>query len=76
VIRGPYKGDDLSVDHILPLAVAPELGNVIANLELLPLRMTPRKGVVIAARQRTYAKRFNAAGLLTMERAKEISPGK
>jgi hypothetical protein len=39
VRRGPYKGDQLSVDHIIPRAVCPELDNVIANLELMPLRM-------------------------------------
>ncbi|MGO8927307.1 MAG: hypothetical protein ACLQU3_10500 [Limisphaerales bacterium] len=39
VRRGPYQGDHLSVDHIIPRAVVPELDNVIANLELLPLRM-------------------------------------
>jgi len=35
VRTGPSKGDQLSVDHIIPKAVAPELANVIANLELL-----------------------------------------
>jgi hypothetical protein len=25
--RGPYKGDQLSVDHIIPRAVVPELDN-------------------------------------------------
>jgi hypothetical protein len=34
--RGPYKGDQLSVAHIVPRAVCPELDNVIANLELMP----------------------------------------
>jgi hypothetical protein len=38
VRKGPYKGDELSVDHIVPRAVVPELDNVIANLELMPLR--------------------------------------
>ena len=32
-----YAGDQLSVDHIIPRAVVPELDNVIANLELMPL---------------------------------------
>ena len=39
VMRGPYAGDQLSVDHIIPRAVVPELDNVIANLELMPLRL-------------------------------------
>jgi hypothetical protein len=37
VQRGPYKGDQLSVDHIIPRAVCPELDNVIANLAFMPL---------------------------------------
>ena len=36
VMKGPYKDDQLSVDHIIPRAVVPELDNVIANLELMP----------------------------------------
>lgn len=41
--KGPYQGAQLSVDHIIPRAVCPELDNVIANLELLPLRVNERK---------------------------------
>ena len=29
--RGPYKTDELSVDHIIPRAIVPELDNLIAN---------------------------------------------
>jgi hypothetical protein len=36
VKTGPYKGRQLSLDHIIPRAVVPELDNVISNLELLP----------------------------------------
>ena len=49
VMRGPYAGDQLSVDHIIPRAVVPELDNVIANLELMPLRMNERKNSCIGA---------------------------
>jgi len=48
VMKGPYKGDQLSVDHIIPHAAVPELDNVIANLELMPLRMP----VVVSLRAR------------------------
>ena len=65
VQRGPYKGQELSVDHVIPLAVAPELGNVIANLELLPLRMNEGKRDKIGDRQRSLAKQLHAAGLLS-----------
>jgi hypothetical protein len=36
---GPYAGDRLSVDRIIPRTVGPELDNVIANLELVPAQM-------------------------------------
>jgi hypothetical protein len=38
VRRGPYDGQELTVDHILPRAVCPELDYCVANLELLPAR--------------------------------------
>ena len=65
VMKGPYKGDQLSVDHIIPRAVLPELDNVIANLELMPLRMNEQKSAKIGDRQRDMARRFYRAGLLS-----------
>ena len=65
VMKGPYKGDELSVDHIIPRAVVPELDNVIANLELMPLRMNESKNAKIGDRQRDMAKKFYQAGLLS-----------
>ena len=65
VRKGPYKGDELSVDHIIPRAVVPELDNVIANLELMPLRMNEIKNDKIGDRQRALAKKFYKAGLLS-----------
>jgi hypothetical protein len=65
VMKGPYKGDQLSVDHIIPRAVVPELDNVIANLELMPLRMNEQKNATIGSRQRDLAKKLYQAGLLS-----------
>ena len=65
VRKGPYKGDQLSVDHIVPRAVVPELDNVIANLELMPMRMNASKNDKIGDRQRDMAKKFYQAGLLS-----------
>src|SRR5437879_187191 len=64
VRRGPYKGDQLSVDHIIPRAVVPELDNVIANLELMPLRMNESKNAKIGQRQQDLAKKLYKARLL------------
>ena len=66
-MRGPYAGDQLSVDHIIPRAVTPELDNVIANLELMPLRMNQRKNSHVGQRQRDLAQRLFEAGLLSRE---------
>ena len=63
--HGPYKGDQLSVDHNTPRAVAPELDNVVASLELMPLRMNERKNAKIGARQQALAKKLFEAGLLS-----------
>ncbi len=70
--RGPYKGDQLSVDHIIPRAVAPELDNVIANLELMPLRMNAGKNAKIGDRQLSLAKQLRAAGLLSEKGFKAV----
>jgi hypothetical protein len=48
---GPYAGDKLSVDHILPRAVCPELDTTLANLELMPMRMNSSKSDSIGERQ-------------------------
>jgi len=72
ITRGPHKGDELSVDHIVPYAVVPELDNVIANLELMPLKLNKEKNSQMGKRQRDVAKRFCAAGLLTTKRLNEI----
>ena len=72
VRRGPYTGDKLSVDHIIPRAVCPELDNVIANLELMPLRMNESKNDKIGDRQLDLAKKLHAAGLLSAEGKQKI----
>jgi 5-methylcytosine-specific restriction endonuclease McrA len=72
VRRGPYKGQELTVDHIIPYAVAPELGNVIANLELLPWELNLKKGTKFGQRQRDLVRRLFAAGLLSQEGWKRL----
>lgn len=70
--RGPYKGDELSVDHIIPRAVVPELDHVIANLELMPLRMNESKNVKVGERQLALAEKFRAAGLLSRKGLQKV----
>jgi hypothetical protein len=64
VRHGPYTGDLLSVDHVIPRSICPELDNVICNLELMPLRLNQAKGDKIGSRQRDLARKLYAAGLL------------
>lgn len=72
ITAGPYKGDKTSVDHIVPVAIVPELDNVVANLELLPLRVNESKNDKMGDRQRDYCRKFQAAGVLTSTRLAEI----
>ncbi len=64
ITLGPYAGDQLSVDHIIPFAVVPQLDHVIANLELMPLKMNMGKSARMGERQNALAKRLRSAGLL------------
>jgi hypothetical protein len=70
--RGPYNGDQLSVDHIIPRAVCPELDSVIANLESMPLRMNESRNDKVGARQTDLARKSNEAGLLSDEGLKAV----
>jgi hypothetical protein len=65
VRRGPYSGEVLSVDHIIPRAIAPELDNVISNLELMPLSVNRQKDDQVGDRQISLARRLHDAGLLS-----------
>jgi hypothetical protein len=78
VRRGRDKGDKLSVDHVIPRSVAPELGNRIANLELMPLRENEKKNAHVGERQMELGRKLEKAGLLSPEgmRAIEKSEGR
>jgi hypothetical protein len=67
ITRGPYAGEKLTVDHIIPRAVAPTLDKVLANLELMPHSLNIRKGAQVGQRQTDLANKLQAAGLLTPE---------
>jgi hypothetical protein len=74
VTRGPYAGELAKVDHIVPIALEPQLGNEIANLEMMPRALNRRRGVKMGQRQRDYLRKFRAAGLLSAERARFLTP--
>ncbi len=64
VRKGPYAGDQLSVDHIIPRSVCPELASVIANLVLMPMRMNREKSDRVGERQVALMRQLREAGLL------------
>ena len=65
VVRvGPHTNDVLSVDHIIPRAVVPELDNVIANLEFMPLKKNISKNDTVGKPQLELARKLHDAGLL------------
>jgi len=62
---GPYAGEKLTVDHIIPRAVSPSLDLVLANLELMPHSLNMRKGSKIGQRQIDLANKFLQAGMIS-----------
>lgn len=64
---GPYTGDQLSVDHIIPRSVCIELDTTLANLELMPMRMNSAKNDRVGQRQLDLAKKLASAELLSNE---------
>lgn len=65
VHTGPHAGDIVSVNHVVPRAVAPELDNVIANLEFMPLKVNEQTQDKIGERQMALAVKLRDAGLLS-----------
>jgi hypothetical protein len=64
VKNGPCAGDILSVDHIVPRALYPQLDNVLANLELMPFKLNRAKSASFGQRQNFELTRFRSAGLI------------
>jgi hypothetical protein len=75
VTRGPYRGESVEIDHIVPLRVAPELGNELANLEMLPRGLNRRKSDHVGERQLAHARRLHQAGLLSLESMNRLQAG-
>jgi hypothetical protein len=65
VKTGPYAGEKLTVDHIIPRAVAPKLDFVLANLEFMPETLNLRKSDKVGQRQVDLAGKFLQAGFIT-----------
>lgn len=72
ITQGRHKGDKLSVDQCIPIAAAPELENVIANLELVPEKKDEAKSGTIGVKEMGFAKVFVQVGLMTQERFAQL----
>jgi 5-methylcytosine-specific restriction endonuclease McrA len=65
VTRGPCQGESIEIDHIVPVSLAPELGNELANLEMLPKSINRKKSNRVGERQWELAQQFHRAGMLS-----------
>jgi hypothetical protein len=72
ITKGPYAGEIVTGDHIIPRSVCPELDNALYNLEMMPLTLNQKKSAKIGTRQIDLAKRWNQDGLLSDEGLKAV----
>jgi hypothetical protein len=72
ITHGPYSGDVVEVDHIIPRAIAPELDERLYNLEFMPKTMNRQKSDGIGQRQKALAEEWVGKGLLSREAADRV----
>ena len=72
VRSGPYRGEAVEIDHIVPYSLAPEVGNDLANLEMLPRTLNRRKSNLVNERQLAHSERLHTAGLLTQKSLDQV----
>jgi hypothetical protein len=67
ITKGEYAGQEAEADHVIPVAMCPELSNQVFNLELLPAKLNRTKGAKIGERQKVFGKELHDAKLLSDE---------
>jgi 5-methylcytosine-specific restriction endonuclease McrA len=72
VTRGPYTGETVEIDHIVPISLAPEVGNELANLEMLPKTLNRKKSNQVGERQLSYAEKLCTAGMVSKESLEKV----
>jgi hypothetical protein len=72
IVRGPYAGQTVEIDHIVPLSLAPEAGNELANLEMVPETVNRKKSNQVTTRQLMVAQKLFDAGLLKPETLERV----
>jgi hypothetical protein len=73
VTKGPYRGESVEIDHIVPFSLAPEAGNELANLEMLPKSLNRQKSDRVNERQVAHARALHEAGLLDAESLERVT---
>ncbi|WP_411826011.1 hypothetical protein [Luteolibacter sp. AS25] len=76
ITKGPYAGDIVHVDHIIPRAIAPGLDEKLYNLEFMPGSMNSSKGAKIGQRQIALAKEWRALNLISPEEYQKVVSAK
>lgn len=64
ITKGRYQGQATDVDHIIPISLAPEAGNSLANLEIQPSSVNRSKGASVGLREMMFARRLHEAGII------------
>ncbi len=64
ITKGYDRGQATDVDHIVPVSLAPEAGNSLANLELMPSSLNRSKGASVGFHEMGFAKRLHEAGII------------
>ncbi|MDA7921301.1 hypothetical protein N9B73_06045 [Verrucomicrobiales bacterium] len=73
---GPYTGEKIEVDHIVPRSLAPDLDNLLINLEMMPMTLNRRKSNKVTERAAAMAKRFYEAGVMTPDSFERVMKAK
>ena len=62
---GPHAGEDVHIDHVLPVSIGPELRARFYNLRPQPAAVNLAKGNRIGPAEAELARRWHRAGLLS-----------
>ena len=65
ITKGPYAGEIVTGDHIIPRSVCLEQDNALYNLEMMPLTLNQKKSAKIGQRQINLVKRWNQDGFIS-----------
>lgn len=72
ITKGENAGKKLAIDHVLPVALVPELAARFYNLEAFPASINLQKSADVGEREVKLAKRWHGAGLLSGKGLKAI----